>query len=107
MAHYYHFIGEDVFGGLAALHLAEQYDFHFRKRRDGLEPEGRSGNASEAPGGPGRLIIPWVEGWRDVPGLNERLAGALFDEGELGCAGLGVDIGYRTNAIGNLSFCDL
>jgi hypothetical protein len=53
---FYHFASEEILGGLAALSAAET------ERRVDI---------------PDRVIIPWVEGWRDPYRLNEAVAGAI------------------------------
>ncbi|ORX35809.1 hypothetical protein BD324DRAFT_81109 [Kockovaella imperatae] len=67
MWHYYHFVTEDLLGGLAALAATP------RAHRRNLI----SSNAESDPL-PARLAIPWEPGWRDRWGMNNVVVKAMF-----------------------------
>ncbi|KAL7421372.1 hypothetical protein Q5752_004257 [Cryptotrichosporon argae] len=85
--HYYHFAAESLLGGFAAAATAAgstcssaprrpRRRTRFRRSltsaRSGFDSNGGTGQA------PGRLIVPWVEGWRDQWGINAAVVDALF-----------------------------
>jgi hypothetical protein len=57
LAWFYHFASEETLGAVAALSVA---------------------NPSGAKSIPHRVIIPWVEAWRDPYGLNEAFGGGVW-----------------------------
>lgn len=53
--HFYHFVVENILGGLAAL-----------------------GAVYDRPVMPDRLIVPWLDNWHDGLSLNDNVVAALF-----------------------------
>ena len=68
MWHYYHFVAEDLLGGLAALATVPRGKHNTLRGHE-------QGTVAR------RLVVPWESNWRDHWKLNEMVASSIFKGG--------------------------
>jgi hypothetical protein len=86
LAWYYHFAAETILGATAALSAASVAQeailgsLHAGNAKVAVGQEEEAATKFGA-GVPSRMVIPWVEGWRDQYGIQEVLARGIWGDG--------------------------